>query len=249
MLCMSQAGYCSAAQPMLAAAEPPHGLERGHARKSLHALTIHPKLTILTLQVGYCSAAQTVLAVTEAPRVAWSEAAHAEFPRSFRAAAACLLLCLHHLSMLDTPPVTQPSAGSAFGCFLPPPLVRASLAGCSGLSPRLSLRAHPCIQSQSGAVRSSFLSFAFRALLSCSLCSIAYSPDRQQHALTELPAGGAQLLVRSSRSKPSISEIKRSQVRRKHSSPYRAPLCAMHPYTDVLKQSLVLPCRRATSLR
>ncbi|KAK9837073.1 hypothetical protein WJX81_000898 [Elliptochloris bilobata] len=60
-------------------------------------------------QVGFSSRAQPVLRVEEPPRVAWSEAAHAEFPRGFRAAASCFLLCLHRLSQ---PPPPAPSAGA-----------------------------------------------------------------------------------------------------------------------------------------
>ena len=96
--------------------------------------------------------------------MAWSEATHAEFPCSFRAAAACLLLCLHHLSTRDAPDPKQlrgklaywrswpasacasspigrhaPNAGSAYGRFLPSVLVRRCFADCRIL-PRLILQ-------------------------------------------------------------------------------------------------------------
>ena len=84
--------------------------------------------------------------------MAWSEAAHAAFPRGFRAAAACLLLCLHRLATAHAPArprrsrrarrrswraascagsprtLDAPDAASAYGYFLPAALVRASSA-------------------------------------------------------------------------------------------------------------------------
>ncbi|KAK9837074.1 hypothetical protein WJX81_000898 [Elliptochloris bilobata] len=71
-------------------------------------------------QVGFSSRAQPVLRVEEPPRVAWSEAAHAEFPRGFRAAASCFLL--------PTSTRALPHAAAACGCYLPPALARQIIA-------------------------------------------------------------------------------------------------------------------------
>lgn len=89
-----------------------------------------------TWQVAYCRADRAVLTVTQPPCVAWSEAAHPEFPASFRVAAAAFLLCLNRLSL---PYPEAHCVGTAYGRCLPNALVRMHIAVLTAPSPAVAL--------------------------------------------------------------------------------------------------------------